>query len=323
MMRVYTLSRNGLNLIDPSQLPALLEQEDSIIWIDVDDPMSTEVDMLAKLLHFHPLAIEDTRNDYQRPKVEEYDDHLFIILNSLVPKKAEKTVIMAEVDIFLGRNYVVTARTPENQYFEVALERLQRHGAFRHLSSEYIFYVVIDVIIDSYFPALEFLDKEIENLEDDIIREPTSALLSYVLDMKRLVNEITRVTAYQENMFGVITRHQSDLFFSHDIMNYYLRDVHDHLIKSHLISISQSESLSSLVGLYMSSTANRLNFVVNRLTIATIVIGVFTVVSGFYGMNFTHTWPPYEAPWGLPLIVGLMIAAAVVLVLYFRRHKLL
>lgn len=323
MIRLYTLTSEGLKTADATQLAALAAQDNLLLWIDLDDPLNGDIEAVSKVLKFHPLAIEDTRNDYQRPKVEEYDDHLFMIVNSLVPKPSERTIALEEVDIFLGRSYVVTVRSVANLCLNTALERLQRNGAFRHLSSEFIFYVIVDVIIDSYFPALEYLENEIEKLEDDIIKNPTSELLTYVLDLKRLVNEVTRVTAYQENMFGVISRHQTDLFLSHDILNYYLRDVHDHLIKTHAISISHSESLSSLVGLYMSSTSNRLNFVVNRLTIATIVIGVFTVVSGFYGMNFTHTWPPYEAPWGLPLIVGVMLFAAFSIVLYFRRNKLL
>ncbi len=322
-MTVDILTREGLVPATPEELPVLVEREDTLLWIDIDDAMLGHIDTVGRLLNFHPLAIEDTRNDYQRPKVEEYDEHLFIIVNSLMPNDKKRTIDIEEVDIFLGRNYIVTIHSKDLHCLRQARERLMRQGAFRHQSTEFGFYVIIDVIVDSYFPALEFLENEIEQLEDDIIKNPANNLLAHVLDLKRLVNEITRVTHYQENMFGVITRHQRDLFFNNDILTYYLRDVHDHLIKSHSIAMSHTDSLSTLVGLYMSSTSNRLNIVVNRLAVATIIIGVLTVIGGFYGMNFTHTWPPFEDPRSLPLVLGVMIASVVGLVIYFKRRRLL
>lgn len=323
MVYLYTFNRTGLTLQAFDQLEALCADENNLLWIDVDDPTSTAYDRVADLLRLHPLAVEDTRNDYQRPKVEEYDEHLFIIVNSLLPIPRERTISIEEVDIFLGKNYVITVRSKMNHCLKQAKDRLQRPGAFRQPSSGFLFYVIIDVIVDSYFPALEMLENEIQTLEDEIIRHPQSEQLARVLDMKRLVSEIARVTQYQQNMFGVITRHQHDLFFHSDILNYYLRDVHDHLIKSHSISLSHAESLSTLVSLYVSSTSNRLNFIVNRLTIATIVIGIFTVVSGFYGMNFEQTWPPFEAEWGLPAVVGFMVGAAVTVIAFFRMRRIL
>jgi magnesium transporter len=323
MIYLYTFNRTGLTLHPADQLAALCADENNLLWIDVDDPTTAAFEQMAELLRLHPLAVEDTRNDYQRPKVEEYDEHLFIIVNSLLPIPRERTISIEEVDIFLGKNYVITVRSKMNHCLSLAKERLQRPGAFRQPSSGFLFYVIIDVIVDSYFPALEMLENEIQTLEDEIIRHPQSQQLARVLDMKRLVSEIARVTQYQQNMFGVITRHQHDLFFHSDILNYYLRDVHDHLIKSHSISLSHAESLSTLVSLYVSSTSNRLNFIVNRLTIATIVIGIFTVVSGFYGMNFERTWPPYEADWGLPAVVGFMVGAAVTVIAFFRMRRIL
>lgn len=323
MIYLYTFDRSGLVLHPIDQLDALCADESALLWIDVDDPTIPAYDRVAELLRLHPLAIEDTRNDYQRPKVEEYDEHLFIIVNSLLPIPRERTISIEEVDIFLGRHYVVTVRSKMNHCLALAKERLQRPGAFRQPSSGFLFYVIIDVIVDSYFPALEMLENDIQTLEDEIIRHPQSEQLARVLDMKRLVSEIARVTQYQQNMFGVITRHQHDLFFHSDILNYYLRDVHDHLIKSHSISLSHAESLSTLVSLYVSSTSNRLNFIVNRLTIATIVIGIFTVVSGFYGMNFEQTWPPFEAEWGLPAVVGFMVGAAMTVIAFFRMRRIL
>jgi magnesium transporter len=321
MMNVYTFNKGGLERSSFEMLPTLLNQESLIFWIDIDDVSNNDIDQVGKLFGFHPLAIEDARNDYQRPKVEEYDDHLFIIINSFTAGRLD--VKIDEIDIFLGRNYVVTIHDRHTFCINKARERMERDGGFRHVSAEFVFYVILDTVVDNYFPTLEFLDREIEFLEDHIVQQPKPEQLERVLDLKRTASELVRVTAYQEDMFGIITRHQRDLFFNHDILNYYLRDVHDHLVKANAMSHANAESLATLVGLYMSSTSNRLNSVVNRLTIATMIIGVFTVISGFYGMNFERTFPAYNAPWGLPVVVITMIVVAILMVGYFKWKKLI
>lgn len=324
MMKIELFTRDGLQPVGGcADLPELMKREDTIIWADIDDPANGDMDEIAQVLGFHPLAIEDTRNDYQRPKVEEYDDHVFIIINNLQMTYSRKNIKILEIDLFLGRNFVVTAHHGSNKCIEVARERLIRQGAFRHVSAEFVFYVILDVVVDGYFPALESLETQIYEMENEIINNPTRYHLSRVLELKRTTNEIVRMTSYQENMFGVITRHQRDLFFNHDILNYYLRDVHDHLIKTHSMSVSYADSLSTLVALYMSSTSNKLADVVTRLTVATIIIGIFTVFGGFYGMNFEQTWPPFDAPWGVPFVVMCMVIAAVGVYTYFKSRDLI
>jgi magnesium transporter len=322
MMILSTFDKGGLMTHPLSDMQALLQNPEKVVWIDIDDPHTKDIDSVGELLHFHPLAIEDTRNDYQRPKVEEYDDYLFIIANTLI-SSPDTYCHIEELDIFLGKNYVVTVHAGAMKCITHAKERMERHGGFKYESSEFVFYVILDTLVDGYFPVLDALDNQLETLEDDIVQRPEQRHLGEVLELKRMVNEIVRVTAYQEGMFAIITRHQSDLLFNHDILNYYLRDVHDHLIKANSMSNSLTINLTTLIELYMSSTSNRLNQVVNRLTIATIIIGVFTVISGFYGMNFAYMFPDINHPDSFPLIVGVMLAAASSVLIYFRYTKII
>lgn len=319
-MEMMVFDGHALQVAAADNLETLLQSSQDVLWIDIAHPDMQALQMLEKHLNFHPLAMEDTYNQHQRPKVEEYEDHLFIIFNRIV--KVADEYEFHELDVFLGQNYIVTVHYNCEALIQQVRERITHKSIFKHPSSEFIFYVLVDTIVDGYFPALNEIDEAVEALSEQILIRADQKMLAQIFQMRRTLNEIWRVVGAQRDMFNILTRREHDLLVHHDMLEYYLRDVYDHLLRISDTSTLLRENLNNLIDLYVSANANRLNMVVNRLTVITIVIGVLTVISGFYGMNFEYTFPPFGVEWGVPFALGLMLVISSVILLVFKRLKL-
>jgi magnesium transporter len=282
-----------------------LRQGQSVLWIDIIDPTDDELEKLKKVFGLHPLAVEDMCNDYQRPKVEEYTDHLFLISNSI--EYTNRQLYFREIDIFLVKNYLLTAHDAGEPIIEEVTKRLETGGPAKLVSSEYLLYVVLDAVVDAYFPILDRISDDIEQLSEEVLERPKSIMLRQLFEMRRGLNKAWYIVGQHRDMFSILTRRAEDLITHHAVLEYYLRDVYDHLIRIGDITGVQRDNLNNIIDLYVSAQSNRLNIVVNRLAIITILIGILTVISGFYGMNFQHTWPPFDAPWGVPFVLAVML----------------
>ena len=299
------------------ELPALLASDGAPFWLDLQGPTDDHVEVMTKLLAFHALAIDDTRNQKQRPKVDEYDDHLFLILNPA--SQADEGPVFRELDVFLGERFLVTVHPEAEPVLQEAARRFAtRDGKPR--SSGHLLYALVDTVVDTYFPMLDRLDDELSELEDVILEAPDPGSLDRLLALKRKLLEVRRVVAPQRDMFNVLNRRDLP-YIDHEVLGYHLRDVYDHLLRITDMVDTFRDLLSSSVDLYMSALSNRLNQVVNRLTRVTVVVGALAVITGFYGMNLTHTWPAYEAPWGVPFVLVLMGAVAFLLFHHFRKEE--
>lgn len=318
-MDIHTFDFNGLHRVIDGDFKTL-RTGSSVVWIDLKDPSLQELQRLQSAFGFHPLAIEDTRNEHQRPKVEEYADHLFIITNNAV--EADQALTFQEIDIFLGRNYMVTIHTECDAVIKEVHHRMNQTGRFKHVSSEYLLYVLLDTIIDGYFPLLDKLDNEIEAISEQVFENAEKKMLMRLFELKRMLNEAWYVVGQERDMFRILTRREEDLITHHDVLEYYLRDVNDHLIRIGDIIAVMRDDLKNIVDLYVSSTSNRLNNVVNRLSMVTILIGILTVISGFYGMNFVQTWPPFEAEWGVLFVLAVMGGLSAIALLIFKKMEL-
>jgi magnesium transporter len=318
VIKVSVFKSDGVHEDSSDNLPVLLDEAGSVVWVDITTPSEADLALLRDLFHFHPLAIEDTRNQRQRPKVEEYADHLFIIMNSasIEGDNAE----FNEIDVFIGNEFLVTVHDKNEPIITAAQERIVRVGRFTILSSGYLLYMLVDTVVDSYFPVLDTIDDQIEAIGEEVLRRPQQELLNRMFRLKRTLSEMWRVVGHQRDMFNILT-YKDHAYINYGALEYYLRDVYDHLIRINDSVNAFRDILTGLIDLYLSSVSNRLNRVVNRLAVITIVIGVLTVVSGFYGMNFLHTWPPFDADWAVPFVLLLMVVLVVGVLAMFRKLK--
>ena len=318
-MEIIRFDADGLKDIQVDDVNDYLEKTQDVIWVDLPNPTPENLQSLKAVYKFHPLAIEDTLYEHQRPKVEEYADHLFIILNNIV--KSEDDLDYRELDIYVGRDYIVTAHFDCTKVIEEVKTRIQRRGIFKHYSSEYLLYMIMDTIVDAYFPIVEQIDDEIESIGEKVFSQPDETMMTRLFQLKRQLSEMGRIVTQQRNLFNTLTRREEDLLTNRDVLHYHLRDVQDHLIQLDNIINSLRDDLSNVVDLYLSSTSHRLNIVVNRLAIITIVFGIWTVVSGFYGMNFTNTFPAIDSEHGVVFALGAMSLLTIIVLIWFKNLR--
>ena len=314
MIRLLTAGKGGLQETHASKLKSVLDAG-TFVWIDVTGPDDKEAAMMRDLLHFHPLAIEDTRNQHQRPKVEEYPKHLFLILNP--GELCDCEVQFRELDVFVAEHLIVTVHPKEEPALAEAERRVSRLFP-DSANAAHVLYALLDTVVDGYFPMLDQLGDEIDTLEDLVLEQPSHDTLERLFRLKRQLVLMRKVVAPQRDAMTLINRRDLP-YLETEQLSYYLRDVQDHLMRITDMSDTFRDLLSSGIDLYMSATSNRLNRVVNRLTVVTIVVGVLAVITGFYGMNFQHTWPPLGAPWGVPFAIGTMGVGVAVAVAIVRR----
>lgn len=316
-MVVYVLGERGFHPIESPDIPALLASN-TVFWIDMVGPTHDHVGLMRDVLGFHPLAVEDTINQRQRPKVEEYGDHIFTILNTISVTDGE--VEFAEVDLFVNQRFLVTVHEKPDPLIDHVIRQCNTSGHSLPISVGYAVYALMNKMIDDYFPILDDIGDEIEAISESILEKPQQQDLSRLFKMKRMLTEIWRVSGQQRDMFSYLTRDDSKIV-NDQVLRYYLRDVYDHLLRVSDTVNTFRDTLSNVVDLYLSSFSNHLNVTVRRLTVLTIGIGIMTVISGFYGMNFERTFPPFDAPWGVPFVLVLMLAGIAVLWLYVRRME--
>lgn len=303
-MQITAYNAQGAHDVPIPNWDTLLAATADIIWVDISGPGEADLTLMRDVFHFHPLAIEDTRNQHQRPKVDEYDDHLFAILNPVMPHNGD-SVAFRELDVFVGRNYVVSVHPDAEPIVDEARQRISRSRAGMPVSTGHILYVLVDLVVDRYFPILDHIGEEVETLEQALLEKPQQEMLNRLFVLKRMLAELWRVVGQQRDMFNVLSRRDLP-YIDADALQYQLRDVYDHLIRITDMTATYRDLLTSMVDLYMSSVSNRLNRVVNRLTVITVMIGALAVITGFYGMNFAQTWPPFDAWWGVPFVLLLM-----------------
>lgn len=328
-MDIKVFTKGAVRAGEISEIAALLKSETEIFWVDIFNCTDAEAGILRDIFKFHPLAIEDTRNHRQRPKIEEYPGYLFLIINSITVFNTPETqntdtevyndLSFREIDLFVGRNYVVSVHNLQESTIDEVKRRFDILGPTFNFTTSYLLYTLLDVVVDQYFPIMDMFEEEIGNLEDTILVNPDQKHLNRLFELKHMMLHMWRVVWPERDMLSTLAQPHILNFTEQNNNQYYLRDVADHLLWIADMLSTYRDTLSTVIDLYMSSVSNRLNHNVQRLTILTLVIGILTVVSGFYGMNFTHTWPPFESPYGVPFVLLLMLTGIGGLLLLLKR----
>lgn len=298
--------------------------KDTITWIHVEGhPTKAALKELGKTFSLHSLVLEDILNTGQRPKIEHFDDQLFIIMS--LPLISETGIEIQQTSFFLGKNYLISFCVGEFAPFEPIVKRLQDAGSrLRSHGADYLLYSLLDVVIDQGFPLLEKFSQELEELEDQIIDYVGKDTLRKIHTLKRELIMIRRTLWPQREVINQLLRGELGLIEPDTLV--YLRDCYDHTIQIMELLESYRDMTASMLDIYLSSVSNKMNEVMRVLTVIATIFIPLTFIVGVYGMNFDRTasdWNMPELGWslGYPLIWLIMISLAAGMLIAFKKRE--
>ncbi|MBI4183518.1 MAG: magnesium/cobalt transporter CorA [Proteobacteria bacterium] len=305
---------------EPAELSSLIGRW-PVLWVNVDGLGDVEaIRRVGETFGLHPLALEDVVNVHQRPKVEEYADHLYLVARMPRMGSALET---EQVSLFLGRGFVLTFQERVGDCFDPVRQRLRAgRGRSRSAGPDYLAYALLDAIVDSFFPILERYGERVEELEDAVLAEPEIQVMADIHDAKRDLLLLRRAIWPQRDAISTLIRDDSPHVTRETRV--FLRDCYDHTVQLIDVVETYREIASGLVEIYLSSLSARLNEVMKVLTVIATVFIPLSVIASIYGMNFDREASPWNMPelgwyWGYPFALGLMAAVGGGLLLHFWR----
>jgi magnesium transporter len=292
----------------------------TVTWVNIDGVH--DVGTVEKIgLHFgvHPLVLEDIVNTGQRPKMEDFEDYIFLVVKMLTYDSKEGKINAEQVSILLGPHFVISFQELQGDVFDPIRDRIRNNkGRIRKAGADYLAYALLDAIVDGYFSVLENMGERIEVLEDKVIVSPTSQTLQVINGLKREMILLRRSVWPLREVIGALDRGGSSLI--HESTGTYLRDVYDHTIQVADTIDSYRDMIAGTRDTYLSSLSNRMNEVMKVLTIIATIFIPITFIAGIYGMNFEWI-PELGWRWSYFVVWGVIVAVAGTMIAYFRKKS--
>ena len=311
--------QNGRKLADiqVSEISAYISRPDCFVWVALKDPEPEELAAMQREFCLHELAVEDARHGHQRPKIEEYDGSLFVVLH-LIERKEEELHV-GEVAIFVADKYVLSVRSRAERGFTDVRARCEHEPELLRHGSGYVLYALMDAVVDRYFPILDAIESEIEDIEEHIFaeqpdREQIEALYSAKRELMTLKHATEPLLEATSKLFGGRVPHLCVA------LQDYFRDVYDHLLRLNQAIDSMREMITTVISVTVSLITIQENAVTKRLASYGALVAVPTLVAGVYGMNFQHM-PELNWFWGYPFALLLMGGIDSYLFYRFRKAK--
>ena len=299
----------------------LFKDKPTVTWINIEGIHQTDIlEKIGSCYNLHPLVMEDILNTEQRPKIENYQDYLYIVLRMLYYDDAANAVSSEQISLVVGKNYVISFQEGiEGDVFGHLRELLRNEkGRVRRQGADYLVYSLIDAIVDNYFSVLEKLGEKIEVLEEKLVTNPTAETLHQIHYLKREMIYLRKAVWPLREVISGFERVDTTLIM--DSTRIYFRDVYDHTIQVIDTVETYRDMISGMLDIYLSSVSNRLNAVMKVLTIIATIFMPLTFIAGVYGMNFRHM-PELEWRYGYGMIWGIMILISVVMLFFFKKKK--
>jgi magnesium transporter len=320
-MDIFVYRKNSDHIDEgfaPEKLPELLANADNLVWIDMEKPTEADNRTLAEVFRFHPLTIEDAIETRNHPKVESYGEYIFLIVHGVTIKTNSTNFVTNELDIYLGKNYLLTYHHTSFRSIEAVKTHIRAHPFACERGSDYLLHQILDRLIDDYIPVVDDFSSAIDDIEERIfkMKRGSNKILGEIMDLKRSAARLGRISTKQ---LDVISRLASGEFpyIDGDVLPFY-RDVYDHLQRVTVLADSYRELIVGLSNIHFNVVANKTNDVVKFLTIFSAVWLPLSFIAGVYGMNFENM-PELKTRNGYFMTLGVMALVGLSLLLFFWR----
>ena len=292
----------------------------TVTWINIDG--LHELDIIEKIgnnFQMHPLTLEDIVNTGQRPKYEDFDKYIFVVLKMLMFDQAKKEIISEQVSLIFGSNFVISFQERQGDVFESIRERIRKaKGRIRKMGADYLAYSLLDAVVDNYFSILERIGEKIEDIEEELVTNPIPQTLQAIHNLKRDTIFLRKSVWPLREVAGSLERGESKLIKKGT--HIFLRDLYDHTIQVMDTIETFRDMVSGTLDIYLSSVSNRMNEIMKVLTIFAAIFIPLTFIAGIYGMNFEFM-PELKWKWGYFALLGFMACVGFGMLFHFRRKK--
>jgi magnesium transporter len=324
--RANGASANGVQVLSGDEARHQLPQPDSVdlLWVDISDPQTEDVDWLRQTFHFHPLALEDVARQHQRARIDEYAGYYFCVLYAVRLDHEQRRVWTSELQFFWGPSYLVTIHWEPFPEIDDMAKRA-REGALRaSIGSDHralripdLVYRLMDGVIDGYFPAVDAVAEWSEDVEEGMFEgQHQRKTLRDIFSLKKDLFHLRKTMAPSRELVNVLLRRDHALFGEEYLP--YFQDLYDHTVRVLDSLDTYRDLLTAALDTHLSIVSNELSQTVKRMTSATVILMADALVAGIYGMNFTNM-PELQWAYGYPYALGLMLVASLLLAFLFRR----
>lgn len=315
--------------IDPASLQAMqtaMAAHDGVTWLHVQGlPGKAFLEEMGERFGLHPLLLEDIQSRDQRPKLDEYVEHLFAVFS--VPRWQGDGAVLEQFSLLLGDGYVISIHDAQSDITGILRARLaQSSSRLRQHGADYLFYSLIDLIIDQIYPLLETFGGMVDELEERLVTNPGHRALPDIQSAKRTLNRLRRQLWPTREVISHLIRGVSNEPLLEAGLRPYLNDLYDHTVSVMDMLETYRDTVTGLIDIHLSSVSNRLNEIMRTLTVISTLFIPLTFITGIYGMNFgNNVDSPFAMPelrwyFGYPLIISVMVMVAVGMILFFKRR---
>lgn len=303
--------------VSRQELARALWDKEALVWVDLESPSEFESEILVELFNFHPLAIEDCINDSSEPKIDDYEDHLFLVIHA-VNGKSQEELKTIEVDIFVSKNYVVTFHKDPVQSISQLRDQIHRKSdAMMAEGSDMLLHAILDRLVDQYLSVLTEQERKIDEIEDQIFTDNKN-FLPKLLKIQKDVLYLKRIIGPQQETINNLSRTGTGIIRPKRVV--YFRDIYDHLFRFYQMAEELHALLNGMLQIHFSHVSAKLNEVIKMMTVIATLSMPPMVIASIYGMNFQHM-PELEWQWGYYFSLGLMTLSSAIVVIYMKIKK--
>lgn len=301
------------------QMRQVLSDPASVLWVDLNVIDEEEIDILTEIFNLHPLTIEDLIMANARPKVENFNDYLFLVMFSIEALEKDKGKLKTdERDFCLGKNFLITTHNNGSGAFAVCKERLRKQSPIIKNGADFLMYSLLDSLVDSYFPVITEFDNMVDEMSDELFRNPSNETLKKIYMLKNEIMYLRRTIGPQADVMSMIARGNTPFISTANTI--YFRNIYDNLVRLNDVVGTSRDIVTGAMEAYVSIVSNRLNEIMKTLTIISTIMMPLTLIASFYGMNFKHM-PELDSKFGYPLVIVIMIILTITMLFFFKRKK--
>ncbi len=300
--------------INAEELKKIISIKNNNVWIDIQKPNKRDLNFMKTVFRFHDLALEDCTEPDLRSKIEEYDSHFFISIHPII---YSNKIIIRDLKVFLGKNYIVTVHLKSIKNIATMKKSLLESDSGK-INPDLVLHMLTDNIVDTYFPVLEKIEDDIENVEDSLFKGVEEKNLNKIFEIKTSLLAIRKAIIPQEKIYQQLIMKESDIIGSETRL--YFRDVHDHIQKIINNINNYQENIKGDLDMFMSLISYKTNKVIKVLTVISTILMPLTFITGLYGMNFRYM-PELEWRYGYFAILGFMLLVSMTMIFFLKKKK--